>query len=127
MNTHAPQSSTARTVFRVLGIVLVTAGLLIVVKGGMAVADDIRSTSMEPNFGPVVTLIVGGFMTVIGLGLLNVGFLGAQARYTANETAPAMRTAGSAWRGDDAVTCSRCGAGSRSGARFCDACGHGLG
>lgn len=127
MNTHAPQSATARTVLRVLGIVLVAAGLLIAVKGGLDIADDINSSSVEPNFGPVLTLIVGGFMTVIGLGLLNAGFLGAQARYAANETAPAVRTAGSAWRGDDAVTCSQCGAGSRAGARFCDACGHGLG
>lgn len=122
--SHQP-SSTARWVFRVVGAVLVVGGVTAAIAGGRAIAGlgDFES----PGFSEMGPLVIGMFATIFGLGFLNAGFLGAQARYAAHETSPALRTAGSAWRGDGTVTCGSCGAGSRPGARFCDACGHGLG
>ncbi|MCW2812839.1 MAG: hypothetical protein JWN84_294 [Nocardioides sp.] len=123
--TSYQPSSGARWVFRAIGLVLVVGGVTAAIAGGRALAGlgDFES----PGFDELGPLVIGTFATIFGLGFLNAGFLGAQARYAATETAPALRTAGTAWRGDDAVFCSRCGAGSRAGARFCDACGHGLG
>lgn len=125
MSTHPPQSATARTVLRVVGAVLLVVGLTLAFIGVRRLTGlgDFES----PGFDSLGLLVIGMFSTVFGLGALNAGFLGAQARYAAHETSPALRTAGSAWRGDAAVACPQCGAGSRSGARFCDACGHALG
>ena len=128
--TSYTPSSRARWVFRALGAVLVVGGLTAAVVGGRALAGlgDVES----PGFAELGPLVIGMFSVIFGLACLNAGFLGAQARYAADETSPALRTAGSAWRGDapaasSSVTCGRCGAGSRAGARFCDACGNGLG
>lgn len=129
MSTVAPSSSTARTTLRVVGAVLVVLGSGLVVHTFSWLLPALDSGE-DPGAGAAVRLAAGGFSFVIGLGLLNAGFLGAQARYSAQETAPALRAAGAAWRGDGARPasyCSQCGAGARSGARFCDACGHGLG
>ena len=156
----SPQSPVARNVFRVLGAVLILGGLFLVIRGGFAIADSGQTSGTSytvdgdptnpfvgapptgeettfsdgPGFGELGMVAGGLFMIVFGLGALNAGFIGAQARYAAGETAPAVREFGSALRGDPigGVTpksgkfCSECGGRNDDGARFCDACGHAI-
>jgi hypothetical protein len=135
-------SPRARIVLRVLGGVLLLAGLALLVRGGVdflgqATADPFDpGYEADPGFGPIVMLAGGGFACVFGLGMLNAGFLGAQASYAAGETAPAVRELGDAFRGEsvgqsveqagDGPFCSACGVRADREARFCDACGHAL-
>lgn len=151
MVTVSPRatSSTARIVLRVLGVVLLLAGLYLVIRGGTAFADQMDSSSAfdddSAGFGPVLMIGGGGFLFVFGVGALNAGFLGAQARYASGQVAPAVRELGGAFRGDPADTrssssslttppaagksgpfCSSCGVRADGEARFCDACGHAI-
>ena len=130
-------SARARIVFRVVGGVLVFAGLVLAITGGIAFFDEMNSMSVASGPGSILRMAGGGFMTIFGLAFLNAGFLGAQARYVSGETAPAVRELGSAFRGEsradgdhaeekDGPFCSECGVRADLAARFCDACGHAL-
>jgi hypothetical protein len=132
------------------GLLLVT-GLVLLVVGGIDFVSQASADPFDPGyepdpgFGPILMLAAGGFVCVFGLGMLNAGFLGAQARYAAGETAPAVRELGGAFRGEQADPgtpgtpvapvaavdragpfCSSCGVRADAEARFCDACGHAL-
>lgn len=145
---RSPQSVKVRNVLRVLGVVLLLVGIFLVVRGGMSVADEIDAASSFAGddtspFASFLTLAGGLFLVVFGLGALNAGFLGAQARYASGEVSPAVRELGGAFRGDQVsrevaaseseseeeggTYCSSCGVRGDRGARFCDACGHALG
>ena len=129
--------SRTRTVLRLLGLVLLLGGLYLVLTGGMAFLDSVDDARDESGFGPILRLGAGGFLCVAGLGLLNAGFLGAQSRYVAGETAPVLRDSaaylssdradergpGSAPRGP---YCRGCGTRNDQDARFCDSCGSAL-
>ncbi len=139
-------SPTARNVFRVLGVVLLLAGIFLAIRGGLAIADATPSDeeffagdNSGPGFAELGQLAGGMFLLVAGLASLSAGFLGAQASYAAGETSGAVREFGSAFRGDDGRSsgtsgangkngsyCSECGNRNDLGARFCDACGHAL-
>lgn len=139
--TRSEYSPKARNTLRVLGVVLLLAGIFLAVRGGMSIADAIPSDeeffagdSSSPGFGDFAQLAAGMFLVIGGIGALNAGFLGAQSRYAAGETSDAVREFGSAFRGEDHDTtsdktgacCSECGVRNSGDARFCDACGHAL-
>ncbi len=136
-------SPTTRLVLRVVGGVLLLAGLYVAVRGGVAFVDEMNAASVDSGPGSILMIGGGGFMVVLGLGLLNAGFLRAQARYASGEAAPAVRELGGAFRGESGSTgdqveeqslekttegsgpfCSECGVRADRDARFCDACGH---
>jgi zinc-ribbon domain len=139
------RNRTQRTVLRVLGVVLLLAGLYLVITGGMHFADDMNSASVDSGPGPILRLGAGGFLVVFGLGALNAGFLGAQARYAAGETMPVVKDSASYLSDgqgvmgvgrtvDDAPApatktgpyCSKCGVRNDADAKFCDSCGSSL-
>ena len=119
-----------RTTFRVLGFVILLAGLGFI---GAAGYDLVTRTGFEQPtkfwmfFVGVPLLFVGGV-------LLQLGFAGAAASYLAGEYSPAMRQAGQAFgvrghghghgHGDGSGPyCGSCGKRCDAAARFCDGCG----
>jgi hypothetical protein len=130
-----------RTLFRVLGPVVVGVGVVFVVLAGIDFFGSMSSFGDEPTrfwmfFVGLPLLAVGGWLTM-------AGFMGAGARYTASEYAPVLKdTAGylSDGRGILGVGraqaptapaagpyCRQCGARNDADARFCDSCGTNLG
>ncbi|KQW42545.1 hypothetical protein ASC77_22995 [Nocardioides sp. Root1257] len=129
------RNKTQRTVLRVLGVVLLLAGAYLLVTGGMAFADDASSSDVDGGFGPILRLGAGGFLAVFGLGALNAGFLGAQARYAAGETMPVVKDSAAYLSDGEGILgvgrtagpfCSRCGVRNDGDATFCDSCGTAL-
>jgi hypothetical protein len=144
---QAPYDTTrSRTVLRVAGALCLVGGVVLAFIGGRGILRDVASESMDPNFGPILTLGAGGFLCVIGLALVNAGTLGAQSRYVAGETMPTVkrsaeyltdgqgimnlgRTAegatAAAPQGQAATGpfCRSCGTRNDEDARFCDGCG----
>ena len=135
-NAAFARTRTTRNVLRVLGVVLLAAGLYLVVTGGMQFLDDMDSGSVDSGPGPVRRLGAGGFLCVFGIGALNAGFLGAQARYAAGETMPVVKDSAEYLSDGEGVLgigraagpfCSKCGVRNDRDARFCDGCGAQLG
>ncbi len=142
---QAPYDTTrSRTVLRVVGALCLVGGVVLAFIGGRGILRDIASESMDPNFGPILTLGGGGFLCVIGLALINAGTLGAQSRYVAGETMPTVKKSaeylsdGQGIMGvgrtvDDGAAagtlrasgpyCRSCGTRNDEDARFCDGCG----
>ncbi len=144
---RSEHSPTTRNVLRVVGVLLLLAGIFFAVRGGLAIADAMPSDeeffagdSPSPGFGEFAQLAGGLFLFVFGLGALNAGFLGVQSRYAAGETSGAVREFGSAFRGEEHPStvaagtargaegpfCSECGVRNDQDAKFCDSCGHAL-
>lgn len=134
MANAQPTNATTRNVLRVLGIVVLAAGLTVFILCGKDVVHAITASDdlNSPDFaeGPPVGKMLGtmgGFLMIgIGLQLLNLGFLRAQARYLAEEASPAVATLAGAVH--DGLTgtgpfCSACGTRNDDAARFCDSCG----
>jgi hypothetical protein len=133
--------ATARTAFRVIGVVL-----LIVALGFLAVGLQDFFSSAESFDGPHRFWMV--FVGVLMLGpaawCLQAGFVGTATRYVAGETMPTVKdsaaylTDGEGLLGagrtvDDAPAtasagpfCSKCGTRSDADASFCDSCGAAL-
>ena len=129
-----------RIFLRVLGGVLLVAGIYLVVTGGMGIADEMDSGT-DNGFGSILKLGAGGFLCVFGLGALNAGFIGAQARYAAGETMPVVKDSASYLSDGEGVLgvgrtvddvpaeaktgpfCSKCGVRNDAEAKFCDSCG----
>lgn len=152
-NPGLPNQDQVRNGSRVGGLVLTIGGVLTVLIGfggfvsGMVTSDiDGPDPKMMGLF--FVMFAVGGFLSVIGFGLLRVGYLGAAARYGSGELSPVLkdtadyltdgegilgvgRTVDDSGRtpGSSVATgpfCSRCGIRNDTGAKFCDACGSAL-
>jgi hypothetical protein len=144
MTNDLPRTAAARTTFRVVGVVLLLAGLVI---GGIGIdgfLDEATSTEVDGGFGPILTLAAGGFLCVFGLGALSAGTLGAQSRYVAGETMPTLKQSAAylsdgqgimgvgrtvddgAAAGTQPATgpfCRACGVRNDEDAKFCDGCG----
>ena len=134
-----------RTILRVIGFVMLAAGLVIAGEGGYGLLQQVTSPiDVDDRRGRDILMLGGaGFLVVFGLAFLNAGFLGATARYSAGETMPVMKDSAAyltdgqgllgAGRtvdeGPDAAGpfCTRCGVRNDAAARFCDACGHAVG
>ena len=125
----------ARTLFRVLGPVVILAGLTLVLIAGVDFFGSMSSFADQPTkfwmfFVGLPLLAVGGWLTM-------AGFMGVGARYTVGEYAPVVKdTAGylsdgrgvlgvgrtSSERGAGPY-CRQCGVRNDADARFCDSCG----
>jgi hypothetical protein len=136
--TGAPgfeRNRTQRNVLRVVGVVLLLAGIYLLVTGGIDFADDIDSADTDGGFGPILRLAGGGFLVVFGAGALSAGFLGARARYAAGETMPVVKDSAAYLSDGEGILgvgrtagpyCSKCGVRNDADARFCDSCGTAL-
>ena len=132
-----PPTAGARTAFRVVGVVLLLAGLVV---GGIGISQFVADfESMDGGPGSVLMIGGGGFLCVSGLAALNAGTLGAQSKYVAGETMPTVKQS-AAYLSDgqgimgvgrtveDAAaptgpSCRGCGTRNDDEARFCDGCG----
>ena len=126
--TTSEKNQRRRNAFRLIGGVLVAVGLVFLVVamvdflGAMGSNDfDARPTKFWMAFVGLPLIAVGGW-------LLQAGFLGAVSSYVADESAPALRTAGEALGTHPApgAFCRQCGKRGDAGSRFCDACGSAL-
>lgn len=136
-----------RLLLRVLGLVLLPVGLVLLIVGftRFASAGDEFSSGSPDGF---LMFAAGGFLGVIGLGLLSAGFMGTSARYAAGETMPVVKDGAAyltdgrgvlgigrterdadhepATVGTDGPYCRSCGVRNDEAARFCDSCGRAL-
>lgn len=127
----------ARTALRVIGAVLLVAGIVLVVVGFSRFSDNFGSSApSDSGVGPILMIAGGGFLTIFGLAALRMGFLRAELNYLAGEGSDAIRSvAGDVAAGMRSAQpqaehsgsfCPNCGARHAPTARFCDACGHAL-
>jgi hypothetical protein len=145
----AARGSGRRTLFRVLGVVLMGTALVLF---GLAIADFFAVSDMsggpapgEPGFAEWVDEEMNGgpskgWMFFLGIPFfllggvfLQLGFAGATARYMAAEYSPAIQRVSQdlRLRADEASTgsaasgpyCRSCGRQNDADARFCDSCG----
>jgi zinc ribbon protein len=115
-----------RTAFRAIGFAILVIGVFFLLAAlvdffGAMSADEGMPSKFWMAFVGLPLIVVGGWF-------LQAGFVGAASRYVASETAPAGRTTSEPWqaKGEDR-SCPRCGKRAAASARFCDACGAGLG
>ena len=131
-------NASMRTTFRVVGAVLLIAGIVLLVIGikhfssGMNSTQSFDPTASNTDDGPgsILMMAGGGFLMVFGLASLRMGFLRAEVNYLAGETSGAIRSiAGDVAQGmrrDGEATgpyCSACGVRNDAAAHFCDGCG----
>ena len=120
-----------RTTFRVLGGVVLVVGIVTFGYGITSVfgSEDVPS-------GAQIAAFMGGLLVVgIGLMLLQLGFVGAAARYGAGETMPVVKDSAAYLSDGEGILgvgrtagpyCSKCGVRNDGDARFCDSCGTAL-
>lgn len=125
-NPAFARNHATRNVLRVLGVVLLVAGLYLMITGVSQFVDDWNSENVDGGPGPILKAGAGGFLMIFGLGALNAGFLGAQARYAAGETMPVVKDSLDYVTERSGPFCSKCGVRNDAEARFCDACGAAL-
>lgn len=115
-----------RTALRILGVVLFGGGLVLTV---VAFADLFSTMSSDDMEVPSRFFLAFIGLPLLGVGgwCLQLGFLGAAAKYSAGEVAPTARdTLGFMGLTDGGVTCANCGSRNPSTAKFCDDCGRPL-
>lgn len=135
MTSQSPRP--ARTLFRVLGTVLLLAGLGLTV---IALADFFSAFGGD-SFGAPKKFWMGfaGLpLMAVGAWLLMLGFAGAGLRYVAGESVPVLKdslqqlgfgghtdpqTVGSAPGAGAGPFCTACGQQTAAGAKFCAGCG----
>ena len=123
--------STKRTVFRVLGVLLMGTALVLI---GIAAGDFFAAFGSD-DFGAEPTRFWMFFAALpffaLGGLFLQLGFVGAAAKYVVGEAAPALKTSmdqlgvgryPSASTGSGPF-CRSCGRQNDADARFCDSCG----
>jgi hypothetical protein len=156
MNIHEPtpapglpNQSGTRTAFQVLGVVLVLAALAMIVAAGI---DFFRAFDGAEQPSRFWMFFVGLPMLAVGGWLVQLGFLGAGARYASGELAPVAKdtatyltdgrgllgvgisnsTGGGANSeavpavGPTGPYCRKCGTRNDADAAFCDSCGSAL-
>ncbi|WP_341240800.1 zinc ribbon domain-containing protein [uncultured Nocardioides sp.] len=141
--TALPDTARTRLVLRVLGGVLLLAG---VAAFGWGVYTVFTYEGFDGPPGLAVLAFIGGLPVIgVGLGMLNASTIGAQSRCVAGETMPTLkqsaaylsdgegimgvgRTVDDRQRGTAAngPYCRSCGVRNDEDARFCDGCGSSL-
>ncbi len=132
----------ARTFFRVLGLVLTPLGVVVFVWGLTKVFGATGFDGPEPSH--LVAFLGGLPLIAFGAMALQVGFLGAAARYGAGETVPVVRDSATYLSDGQGILgvgrtvdesarstatgpyCRSCGVRNDVDARFCDGCGTSL-
>ncbi|WP_048600732.1 zinc ribbon domain-containing protein [Rubeoparvulum massiliense] len=136
-----------RRVLRVVGPILLITGIIILIRHFMNPFGFDPFT--DDGFrNPLRNFIIGGFLTLIGLGMTQFAYMGAIARYKAREMSPVAKDAfnyvadegkegvkqvakaihaglkeSSADQGEIGVICPQCEIVNEGDARFCKACG----
>jgi len=128
-----------RNVFRVAGILLFGAGVVMIVLGFLALFRLMTDDSFAQDGPPKQFFLafVGMPVAAVGGWCLQAGFMGVAARYAAGEGAPVLKdsaaylTDGQGILGvgrtvDDPESkfCTSCGQPAPEAARFCESCGH---
>lgn len=131
--------STLRTTLRVVGVVLLVAGLAFLAMGVASFFSAFSSTSGSPSHFWMA--FVGILLLAPGAWCLQAGFLGTASRFVAGETMPVVKDSASylsdgrgilgVGRADSEPAaagpfCSRCGTRNDADASFCDGCGSAL-
>lgn len=83
-----PNQAGARTAFRVLGVLLVGAGLVCVVVAGI---DFFRAAAAFGEPTKFWLFFVGLPLLAVGGGLMQAGYAGVAARYMSGEYAPVVK------------------------------------
>jgi len=135
------EQATARTAFRVIGILLLLVALVFLAVG---LQDFFASSDSFDGPHKFWMLFVGILLLGPAAWCLQAGFMGTAARYVAGETTPVVKdsaaylTDGEGLLGvgrtvDDPARstaggpfCSKCGTRNDSDASFCDSCGAAL-
>lgn len=146
MSTTPPglrSQDTTRTVFRVVGVVLLLLALTFLALGLQSFFAAFGSD--DPGFPSRFWMAFVGVLMLAPAGwCLQAGFIGPASRYVAGETAPVLKGSAAYLTdgqgilgvgrtvddGDQAATgpfCSACGVRNDADARFCDSCGAPLG
>lgn len=136
-----PNQPQLRNVFRVAGILLFGAGVVMIVLGFIALFGTMTDDPFaDDSFGPpkqFFLAFVGMPVAAVGAWCLQAGFMGVAARYAAGEGVPVVKdsaaylTDGEGILGvgrtvDDEPSkfCPSCGKPAGVAARFCESCGH---
>ena len=136
----------ARTAFRIGGTALVLIGVLTL---GWGITNVFGYDGYDAPEGKYIAAFLGGLPIIaVGLMLLQAGYLGAAARYSAGETMPVVKDSASFLSDGEGVLgigrtvddqrtpaaaaatsgpyCRSCGQRNDGDARFCDGCGTSL-
>ena len=114
----------------IAGTVVSVVALVLLVWGFGGFASGVFNGPEDKPMGRYFGMFAGGgFLLVIGLGMLGVGTWRARSRLFARESADAIRTTAAAvaegFEGSGAASgmhCTSCGAVVPAGARFCPSC-----
>ena len=125
--------STARSVFRVVGFVLLAVALYFIVTA-LREFFTLQDFEEPTKFW---MLFVGLPLLAVGAWCLQAGFMGVAARYAAGEGAPVLKDSAAYLTDCEGVLgvgrtvddepskfCSSCGNPAGVAARFCESCGH---
>ena len=110
-----------RSALRILGPILLAAGLLMTAVAMIDFFGSMNSFAMPTNFWMA---FVGLPLIAVGASITKLAYLGPASRYVAGELAPTLRdTLGALGAGSGELVCPACGGRSAAEARFCDDCG----
>ena len=130
-----------RNVFRVAGILLFGAGVVMIVLGFMALFGTMNDDPFsDDSFGPpkqFFLAFVGMPILALGSWMMQAGFMGVAARYAAGEGAPVLKDSAAYLSDGQGILgvgrtvddpagkfCQSCGNKAPESARFCESCGH---
>ena len=129
--------STARSIFRVVGPILLLAAVLLIGSAIYTFLSAMNSDSMDPETGAFARFIIGGVCMVAGGALTTLGYMGVAARYAAGEGAPVLKDTASYLSDGQGILgvgrtvddpeskfCTSCGNPAPEAANFCESCGH---
>ena len=136
--------SKLKIVMLAIGIILLLAGIILLIYGFInfggffgSFSGTLEETSSS-GFSSIMTIAGGGFMLVIGIGLVYISQFRRVASYVATEASPGLRTAshaigqglkesgamgGSEKKEVIKIKCKNCGYLDSEDAEFCSKCG----
>ncbi|MFT4009531.1 MAG: zinc-ribbon domain-containing protein [Nocardioidaceae bacterium] len=131
MDTPGDGNRTTRRTLTVAGALVGGIGAILAIVGFVGFLSSFGDFDSSSPVRWIGMFAAGAFMAVIGLGMLNAGTVRLQAKYLAEESAPAARTTaeavGEGLRGAGVHhDCTQCGTSTAADARFCSNCGHAM-
>ena len=114
-----------------IGIPLLVIGIILAVLGFSSFIGSFGEESINKSSNAMSYFVIGGFLIVIGFGLVGLSLLRRYTSYVATETSPAIATASQAFGkgvmgGSKEVVkikCPNCGYLESEDAEFCSKCG----
>lgn len=139
-----PRHTAKRTILRIIGPLLLIAGIGLVIIGFLAFFALANFAGLGGAVVGMVVFMLGGILSIVGFLSTSLGYMGSVARYesaeitpvatdtfnyVADETSGGVKTMahavgeGIGLVGPEKVACPKCGDENRSGATFCNSCG----